>query len=128
MPPRLPIQLDCFSRKYVCVNIWIRKQTMKYQVFLLNLIWFYGGHMARFVAAILAFKCSVWSICTGTWPHYVLSQSIFVIMPFTMNCLRAPLSWNLKKTKWETGALSENKKVHLTLQMYIFSAQTVSLA
>lgn len=34
--------------------------------------------MARFVAEILAFKCSVCSICTGTWPHYVLSQSIFV--------------------------------------------------
>lgn len=34
--------------------------------------------MAGSVAEILSFKCSVWSICTGTWPHYVLSQSIFV--------------------------------------------------
>lgn len=33
-----------------------------------------------------------------------------------MNCLRAPLSWNLKKTKWESGAPSENKKVQLQKQ------------
>ncbi len=51
--------------------------------------------MAGSIAAILAFKCSVWSICTGTWPHYILRQSIFVWYHALNNEL--PESWNLSE-------------------------------